>query len=330
MQKILADLKQGNYQPVYFLHGDEPYFIDQISNYIESKILQEHERAFNQMVLYGKDVKAEQVIDACRQFPMMASHRVVVLKEAQEMRDIKLLESYVEQPSSSTILCLCYKHKKLDLRSKFGKIVKAKAVMFQSKKLYDNQVAAYVGKMVAARKRKIDAPAAALIAEYIGADLSTLHNELEKLFVQVQEGTTITASQVQSQIGISKEYNVFELQTALGKRDYLKVFRIAKYFQANPKKNNPIAITGSLFRYFTGVYIAAQYTRASDQDLARKLAVNPYFVKDYRVAAKNYSIDRLENIFHVLKTYDLKSKGVGNKSFMENTLLVEMLVKILS
>ncbi|MDA9773635.1 DNA polymerase III subunit delta [Saprospiraceae bacterium] len=331
MQKILSDIKAGNYAPVYLFHGEEPYFIDQLSNVIETQILDDGEKAFNQMIMYGKETQAQQVIDACAQFPMMASHRVIILKEAQQMRDLKNLEKYVKNPSPSTILCICHKHKKLDTRTAFGKFLKANAVVFDSAKIYDNKVPGYVDNFIKAKKRIPTPQACKLIAEYIGADLSTLHNELEKLFLIIPEGGTITDVEVQKQIGISKEYNVFELQTAIASKDIMKAFRIAKYFQNNPKKNPMIMVVSTLFRFFSKAWVVSQNSGMGDQELGKMIGVySTYFVKDYRVAARNFHPLKIEQIFGILKEYDLKSKGVENRSYPENTLVVELVGKILA
>lgn len=331
MQKIIADLKAGNYQPIYLLHGEEPYFIDKISQFIEHNILNEGEQAFNQMVFYGKDSDAQQIIDACTQFPMMSSHRVVILKEAQSMRTLKNLEKYIANPSPSTILCICHKHKKLDTRSKFGKLLKSKAVVFESSKMYDNQLPGYINSLAKSKGYQIEAQATQLVAEYIGSDLSTLHNEMEKLFLSVAEGSTIDMNLIQSQIGISKDYNVFELQSAIGARNFMKAYRIGKYFQDNPKKNPIIMIIPTLYRFFTKVWVVAQNGSMNDKSLGQLIGVyNSFFMKDYRLAARNFHPLKIEEIFSILKEYDLKSKGVENRSYPGNELLIEMIARILN
>ena len=331
MDKILSALKQKQFAPLYLLHGEEPYFIDIISNFIEDNILDEGEKSFNQIVMYGKETQAQQVIDACSQFPMMASHRVIILKEAQEMRDLKSLEKYVKSPAPTTILCICFKHKKLDTRTSFGKALKANAVVFESAKIYDNKVPGYVQQMVTAKKRTIDSKASNLIAEYIGADLSTLHNELNKLFLSIPEGGAISADIIQKQIGISKDFNVFELQSAIATRDNLKAFRIAKYFHDNPKKNPMIMVVATLFRFFSKAWVVAQNPTMNDQSLGKMIGVyNSFFMREYRVAAKNFHPVAMEDIFGILMEYDLKSKGVDNRSYPENQLIIELVGKILA
>ena len=329
MQEILKNIKNGQYAPIYFLHGEESYFIDQISDAIEKTALSEGEKSFNQDIFYGKESSVKQVIDACTQYPMMAARRVVLVKEAQLLKDLKLLDKYAANPVPSTVLCICHKIKKLDSRTALAKVLKKSAVVFESKKLYDNQLPGYVSQLVRSKGRVIDGQAASLVAEYIGSDLSTLHNEMQKVFLEVGRGEAITSEVIQKQIGISKDFNVFELQSALATANYGKVFRIARYFTENPKKNPMVMIVGTLFRFFSKVWVVAQNPGQSDQVLGKSIGVyNSFFMKEYRLAARNYKSHNIENILHLLKEYDLKSKGVNNRSFNENKLLVELLGKI--
>lgn len=330
MQNILSDLKAKKYHSLYFLHGEEPYFIDVISNYIEDHILDEGEQSFNQSVLYGKETSAQQVVDACMQYPMMASHRVVILKEAQEMKTLNDLEKYISNPSPTTILCVCHKHKKLDSRTKLGKLASQKAVVFESARMYDNQLPAYINAMVKAENRVIDAQSSQMIAEYIGSDLSTLHNEMQKLFLTVEKGSSITKDIIEKQIGISKDFNVFELQSAIAEKNAMKVFRIARYFQENPKKNPMVLVIPTLYKFFTKVWVVAQNSGISDQILGKQIGVfNSFFMKEYRLAARNFPAQKIEHIFTVLQEYDLKAKGVQNRSYQENDLMVEMIAKLM-
>ncbi len=330
MQDILRNIKSGNLSPIYFLHGPEGYFIDVISNAIENGILNEGEKSFNQDIFYGKEVSVKQVVDSCTQYPMMAAKRVVLVKEAQNLKDIKLLDKYVLNPVPSTVLCIAYKTKKLDSRSSFAKALKKTAVVFEAKKLYDNQLPSYVTQLVKSAGRTIDSQAASLVAEYIGSDLSTLHNEMDKVFLDVLKGGSITKEVIQKQIGISKDFNVFELQSALATINYEKVFRIGKYFTENPKKNPLVMIVGTLFRFFSKVWVVSQNQGVNDQTLGKSIGVyNSFFMKEYRIAARNYKSLSIENILLLLKEYDLKAKGVNNRSFNENKLLIELLGKIM-
>ncbi len=330
MQEILQQIKSGQLSPIYFLHGEESYFIDVITEAIENGILQETEKSFNQDLFYGKEVTVKQIVDACTQYPMMAPKRVVIVKEAQNIRDIKLLDKYVANPVPSTVLCIAYKNKKLDNRSAFAKSLKKNSVVFESKKMYDNQLPSYVSQLVKKAGRTIDAQAANLVAEYIGSDLSTLHNEMEKVFLEVEKGASISGDVIQKQIGISKDFNVFELQSALASKNHSKVFRIGRYFQENPKKNPMVMIVGTLFRFFSKVWVVSQNQGMNDTVLGKSIGVyNSFFMREYRTAARNFSSVSVEKVLQLLKEYDLKSKGVDNRSFNENKLLIELLGKIL-
>ena len=262
---------------------------------------------------------------------MMAERRVVILKEAQEMKTLNDLEKYIQNPASTTLLCICHKHKKLDTRTKFGKTASKNAVVFESARMYDNQIPAYLNNLVKSKKRTIDPKASELISEYIGADLSTLHNELEKIFLSTPAVDHISIETVQSQIGISKDYNVFELQSALAERNSMKVYRIAKYFIDNPKNNPMVLVIPTLYRFFSKVWVVAQNGSMNDQALGKQIGVyNSFFMKEYRLAARNFHPLKIEQIFSILKEYDLKSKGVENRSFPENTLMIEMVARIMN
>ncbi|MEL7221992.1 MAG: DNA polymerase III subunit delta, partial [Bacteroidota bacterium] len=254
-QSILADIKKKQFSPVYFLHGPESYFIDTISAAIEAHALAEHEKAFNQTILYGKDADHLQIVDAARRFPMMAERQLVILKEAQDMRSIKQLENYIKKPTPTTVLVICHKHKKYNLNSNFGKAIKANAVLFESKTLYDNQVPDWIANYLKAKKLKAGPEASSLLAEYLGNKLSKVANELDKLALNLPEGTDINQQQIEEHIGISKDYNVFEFQKALGLRNVLKTNRIVNYFIANPRSNPMPVIVGSLYNYFSKLYL---------------------------------------------------------------------------
>lgn len=329
---ILKQLKEKQYQPIYFLHGTESYFIDLITSYIEHHVLEEAEKAFNQSVFYGKDVDHLQVVDAARRFPMMSPHQVVIIKEAQEMKGLKELKSYIEKPSQSTILVIAHKHKKMNLNSAFGKLLKKKAVVFESKKLYDNQMPAWIQAFLKNKKLKITLDAADLIAEYLGTDLSKVANELEKLAINLPAGTEIDKNHIEANIGISKDYNVFELQRALAQREILKANRIVNYFQSNPKKNPLPVVMGALYNYFSKIYMLHALKSVPEQELLSTLKLrSAFFLKEYRMAARNYPLPEVEKTMNLLKEFDLKSKGVGYISTGKDDgeLLKEMVWKIL-
>ncbi|MBI5915469.1 MAG: DNA polymerase III subunit delta [Bacteroidetes bacterium] len=331
-QQILGDLKKKQFQPVYFLHGSEPYFIDAISDFIEENALPEAEKAFNQVVLYGRDVDHLAVIDNARRYPMMSPHQVVIVKEAQEMKDLKDLEKYVTNPLTSTILVLCHKHKSFNTTTKFGKLLQEKGVVFDSKKLYDNQVPDWIHDYLQHLRLKITPGAADLLAEYLGTDLSLIAHELDKLSLHLQPGTEITAQHVEEYVGISREYNIFELQKALSNMDLARISRILQNFIANPKRNPTIMVIGSLASFFTKVYLLHFLKNASDTDVQQKLGLrSTYALKEYRSAIRHFPLAKTEEIISTLKTCDLMAKGVDYNSTgkEEGELLKEMMFRIL-
>ncbi len=329
--QVQKDLKAGTYQPVYFLHGNEPYFIDTISDYIEQQILNEGEKAFNLTILYGKEVDHKNVVDAARRYPMMAQRQVVVLKEAQEMKTLKDLQGYIENPATTTILAICYKHKKFNFNSGFGKALKKHTEVVEGKKIYDNQAADWVEKLLKTKKLKIEPQAAELMAEYLGTDLSKLSNEAEKLAINLPAGTMINVGHIEENIGISREYNVFELQKALGQRNVAKVARILQYIEQNPKKSPPPMVIGSLYNYFSKMYILhfMKNKPEADQLKALKLRSN-FFLREYRQAIVKFNRAETEEVIHLLQEFDLRSKGLGfNISGREGELLKELIWRIL-
>ena len=328
--QIIKDLKAKKYAPIYLLHGDESFYIDKISKFIEEKVLTEGEKSFNQMIMYGKDTDHKTLVDTCSRYPMMASHRVVILKEAQEMKTLKEIMPYLKTPVPTTILVICYKHKKFDGRSKFAKLLKEKAVVFESKKLYDNQMADWIQNYLKEKKLKITNPAAALVAEYLGTELSKVSNELDKLVINISAGTEVTEQHVQEQIGISKEYNVFELQKALGTKNVVKANRIINYFISNPKKNPLVVVVGTLFNFFSKVYLSHFLKNKSEGEMMKEMGVrHAFFLRDYKTAARNYPFAHTTKIISILKEYDLKSKGVERVNTTEGDLMKEMIFKIL-
>ncbi|HFA47853.1 MAG TPA: DNA polymerase III subunit delta [Bacteroidetes bacterium] len=331
-QQILTDLKQKKFQPVYFLCGKEAFFIDAISAYIENHALAESERAFNQVVLYGRDVDHVAVIDHARRYPMMASHQVVIVKEAQDMKDLRELIKYVEKPTPTTILVLCHKHKAFNKNTKFAKLLKAKAVLFDSKKLYDNQVPDWIMGQLRQAKLKVGPNTAALLAEYLGTDLSLISHELEKLALHLPPGTEVTPQHVEEHIGISREYNIFELQNAIASHNLNKVARITKNFIANPKRNPFIMVTASLGGFFTKVYQLHFVKNKSDFEVQKALNLrSTYGLRNYRAALRHYPFSKTKEIIALLKEYDLKAKGVNFNTVgkEDGALLKELMWKIL-
>ncbi len=331
-QDILKDFKQQKYHPVYFLHGAEAFFIDAIANYAEHHILSETEQAFNLTVLYGKDTDHLAVVDSARRYPVMAERQVVLLKEAQDMKSLTELASYIEKPLVSTILVICHKYKILNLNSKFGKLLKEKAVVLEAKPLYDNQIADWIQDYLKERKFKITSAAAELLGEYLGTELSKIVNELDKLILNLPNGKEINEKDIEDNIGISKDYNVFELQKALGTKDILKANRIVQYFAANPRKNPLPVVIGSLYNFFSKLYMFHFVKNLPEKDLLSALQLrSAFFLRDYRAALPHFSPTKTEEVIALLREYDLKSKGVNYvlTGKDDGELLKEMVWRIL-
>ncbi len=324
--QLLVQLKQKKYHNIYFLCGEEPYYIDLISDYIEENVLDENEKAFNQSVLYGRDVDIDQLVGEAKRYPMMSEYTVIICKEAQNIKKIEALSTYLENVSPTCILVVCYKYKTPDGRTEFGKKIKKSAGYLESKKLYANQLPDWISDYAQKQKLTAHPRASLMMAEYLGNDLSKIANEINKLAITLTIGTEITVQHVQENIGISKEYNVFELQTALGQRDVLKANRIINYFSQSGNDNPPQMIIPSLYNYFLKIMLLH---KIQDKSQASKiLGVNPYFLKEYEVASRLYNPIKLVEIVNILRTYDLKSKGVDG-TMTNEALYKEMIYKIL-
>ena len=308
VKHIVSDIKNGNCKPIYFLMGEEPYYIDKISEYIDKNVLAEEEKGFNQMVLYGRDVSIDDIVANAKRFPMMADKQVVIVKEAQELsRTIEKLVTYAENPQPSTVLVVCYKYKKIDKRKKLYKAVSKSGVIFESKKLYENQVADWINRVLAGSKYAIEPKAALMLVEFLGTYLGKINNELEKLKLIIPSGSQITAHHIEENIGISKEFNNFELRKAIGVRDSIKAHRIINYFAQNPK-DNPLVVTISLlYSFFSQVLQYHGLADKSQRIVASELKINPYFVKDYSEAARNYPMKKVSSIIECLRDADVKS-----------------------
>ncbi|MER3317099.1 DNA polymerase III subunit delta [Flagellimonas lutimaris] len=329
VKEIVSEINNGNPKPIYFLMGEEPYYIDRISQYIANNVLTEDEKGFNQMVLYGKDTSVDEVVANAKRFPMMAQYQVVIVKEAQHLsRTIESLVSYAENPQPTTILVLCYKYKKLDKRKKLYKTIKKSGELFESKKLYENQVADWIRRTLAGKKYKISPKSCVMLVEFLGTDLSKISNELDKLTLIVPVTTEITPELIEEHIGISKDFNNFELKKAIGERNVKKASRIIDYFAQNPK-DNPFVVTITLLNtFFTQLLQYHGLNDHSPGNVAKILGVNPYFVNEYVVAAKNYPMKRVSGIISSLRTLDLKGKGVGASNMAQADLLKELLYEI--
>ena len=330
---IAQELKQNTYRPVYFFYGDEPYFIDRLTQHIQENALSEAEKSFNQTVLYGKDTDAETVINTAKRYPMMASRQVVILKEAQNLKGIDKLLYYFEKPQKSTVLVVNYKYGSPDKRTKFFKSLKKHALLFESKKIPDYKVPEWIKKYLGRKEITIDSEAAVLMTEFLGNDLDKITHELDKLQLAMPAGEKkITSADIEKNIGISKEYNPFELNKALADKDVLKANRIIRHFGKNPSSYAMPMIIGSLYFFFSKV-LAFHFIKPEDRKdrkkVAGKLKAYPSLVWQYENAAKKYNYRKAARIISYLREYDMKSKGMNNVSASEGELLKELIFKIL-
>ncbi|MEH6658520.1 DNA polymerase III subunit delta [Leeuwenhoekiella marinoflava] len=337
--RIVKDIKNKNLKPIYFFMGEEPYYIDQLADYIANNVLTEEERGFNQMVLYGRDVTLDDVVSQAKRFPMMAERQVVIVKEAQDLSRAILaqsdktkntLEAYAENPQPTTVLVFCYKYKKLDKRKKVYKAISKSGLIFESKKLYENQVGDWIRRVMTGKGYTVEPKAAHMLVEFLGTDLSKINNELEKLRLILPEGSTITPLAVEQNIGISKDFNNFELQRAIGDKDVVKAHRIINYFAQNPKDNPMVVTIALLFSFFQNLLIYHGLSSKDKSSVAKALKVNPYFVGQYVDAARNYPMKKVSHVVHLLRTADVKSKGVGAYNIPQGDLLKELLVQIMA
>ncbi len=330
VEKIISDWKKGVFKPVYWLEGEEGYYIDKAMEYAEHHILPESEASFNLTVFYGKDATWTDVVNACRRYPMFAERQVVLLKEAQQMRDAEKLESYIENPLSSTVLVVSYKDKKVDGRTKFAKLLKEKGNLVTTKKLYESQVPEWTQELLKTKGLGISAKGLALLVDHIGNDLSRIENEIDKISVNLAKRKTITEEDIEEFIGVSKEFNVFELQSAIAKKDLGKAIRIISYFEANPKAAPIQLVLPSLYSFFSKTYMVFGAGSHDEKTVAAAIGVTPYFVKDYMQAANLHSFTGIERILLLLHQYNLKSVGIGNSGTPDASLLKEMVVKMIA
>ena len=331
-EQIISELKKKQYRPIYFLMGEETYFIDAISDYIAEYALTEDEKAFNQVILYGKDTNADTILVAVKRFPMMAQHQVVILKEAQNLKDIDKLQFYAENPLKSTIFVVCYKYKTLDKRLKLHKnLDKSKdAAMMETKKMYDYQIPAWITGYLTERGFSIVPVAAELLKDYLGSDLGKVVNELNKLMIILPPNEKkITLELIETNVGISKDFNLPELRKALGGKDILKANRIIDHFARNPNDNPLVAVISNLYYYFVTLLAYHYIPDKSQSAAASALKTYPSAVKDLAAAATKYSAPKVVQIISILREYDMKSKGVGSSSASNSDLMREMVFKIL-
>ncbi len=328
-QNILADLKNKKYSTVYFLEGEEPYYIDVVSDYILEHVLTESEKSFNQTLLYGKDITLDTILTAARRYPMMADRQVVVVREAQNIKDIDELASYVEKPAPSTILVFCHKYKTIDKRKKLYKAIQKNGVYLESKPLFENKVPVWIVDYLKSQRLGIEPKAVQMITDHVGNNLQRIVNELDKVIFSAIPGTSITVDDVEKNIGISKEYNAFEFQKALGSKDLYKANRILNYLIHNEKSNHITMIVGILISYFRKILTYHAIENKTNSEVAQKLGVNPYFIPDYINAAKNFPLQKAVLVLSLLREYDLRSKGARGGTTEHGELLRELTYKIL-
>jgi len=330
LEKILAELKKQQFKPVYWLEGEEEFFIDQVIEYAEKNILSESEASFNLTIFYGRDTSWPDLFNACRKYPMFSDKQVVILKEAQAMKDVEKLETYVEKPLTSTLLFVAYKGKKLDGRTKLAKLLKDKAVLLTSKKLYDNELPEWTSELIKTKGYTITNKALFLLIDHIGNDLSRLNNEVNKLILNLDKRKSITEDDVEMFVGISKEFNVFELQQAIANKDLYKAIRIIQYFESNPKAAPIQLIFPSLYNYFCKVQMIYSVPSRDEKTVATAIGVNGYFVRDYLQTAMKFSSQEIERVLLLLHQYNLKGIGINDVGTTDAMLLKEMTVKMIS
>jgi DNA polymerase-3 subunit delta len=329
-EKIISDWKKKLFKPIYWLEGEEDYFIDKIVHYAEHNILTEAEAGFNLTVFYGRDADWTQVINACKRYPMFAERQVVLLKEAQHMRDIDKLESYIAQPLTSTIFVVSYKEKKVDGRTQLAKLLKTKAELFTTKKMYDSQLPEWTNELVKGKGYTISQKGVLLLVDHIGNDLSRIDNEVDKMLVNLGGSTNITEDDIEKYVGVSKEYNSFELQSAMAAKDLPKAMRIIQYFEANPKAAPIQLVLPTLYNLFSKTYMIFGQSSKDDKTIAANIGVNAWFVKDYLLVARNYGYNGVEKALLLLHHYNLRSVGVNDTGTSDASLLKEMVVKMVN
>lgn len=327
-QAIAKQVQQKNFKPIYLLMGDEPYFIDKLAHYIQKQALTEDERSFNEIILYGKDVDAQTIVNEAKRYPMMAERVLVVVREAQDLRKWEALEDYAQHPQKSTVLVLAHKYKKIDKRKKLYKLLQKNHVVLESKKMYDNQIPVWIEQQVKNRQCSITPKANQLLLESLGNDLGKIDMELDKLLLIVKSGSEIDDHIIEKHIGISKDYNNFELQKALRDKDLPRALTIQKYFAANIKSHPLVLTLTVIFNYFSKLMIAHQAKDKSEAGLARTLKVNPYFARDYSAGMRHYSLRQCALIVSYLRECDRRAKGVENNMVSDGELLRELIYKI--
>ncbi|WP_188374719.1 DNA polymerase III subunit delta [Winogradskyella haliclonae] len=328
-KQIVTAIQKGDIKPIYFLMGEEAYYIDKISDFIENNILDEAEKGFNQMVLYGRDISIDDIVSNAKRYPMMAERQVVIVKEAQDLsRTIEKLVDYANNPQPTTVLVINYKYKKIDKRKALYKALQKTGLVLESKKLYDNQVPDWIRRVLSGQGYTITPKASQMLVEFLGTDLSKIENELNKLKIVLPKDSQITPEAIEENIGISKDFNNFELRKAVGERNMAKAFRIVKYFGDNPKDNPMVVTVSLLFNFFSQLLQYHGLNDKSPRSVASALKINPYFVNEYTSAARNFPMKNVSRAVAILRDFDVKGKGVGANATPQGDLLKELLVKI--
>ena len=326
---IIKDIENKKIEKIYFLHGEEGFFIDEITKAVLKNVLEEHERDFNQAIMYGKDSDVFNIITECKGYPMMAERKLVVLKEAQDLKDFDKLESYFENPSDRTVFVINYKNKAFDTRKKIAKVIAKNGVMFKSDKVRDYQLPDWITAYVQTVGYSITPKASILLSEFLGSDLSLITNELDKLFIVLEKGTSINEIHIEENIGISKDYNPFELINAISTRDIPKAFAIANYFDHNPKAGDMMMIIPSAFGFFSKLMRIHFLPQKNKEFVAAALKIHPFVANQYINATKIYTAKKLAANIAILHEYDLKVKGIGNSSFNQGDLMREMIYRLI-
>lgn len=331
VKAIVNDIKTKNFKPIYFLFGTETYYIDQLSDYFEEHALDETDKGFNQMVLYGADISVDDITANAKRFPMMADHQLLIIKEAQHLsRSLEKLLPYAKNPLESTILVLCFRRDKgLDKRTALFKAIKKNGTIFESKALYENQVGQWINKRVKAMGYTITPKATQMLVDSLGTQMGKIQNELGKLKIILEKGTEITPTVIEANIGISKDFNNFELRKAIGQRNVVKAMQIVKYFESNPKDNPAVVTLAMLFNYFSQLFIYHSLQDKSASNVAKRIGVHPFFVSEYKAAAANYTMKQISAIIGQIRKADMQGKGVGAVHVSHGDLLRELLVKIM-
>jgi DNA polymerase-3 subunit delta len=329
VEKILADWKKKSFKPVYWLEGEEDYYIDKLMQEAEHSLLTEAESSFNLTVFYGREANWADVVNACMRYPMFADRQVVLLKEAQQMKDLEKLEHYIANPLSSTVFVVGHKEKKVDGRSKLAKLLKDKTELLQTKKMYDNQLPGWTEKLVASKGFQINQKALLLLVDHIGNDLSRIDNEIKKLLLNLGERKNITEDDIENYVGISKDFNVFELQDAIARKDLPKAIRIIQYFESNPKAAPIQMVLPALYNFFSKVFQVFGVQSHDEKMIASSLGVSPFFVKDYLAAAQRFEYTGIERVLLLLHEYNLRSVGIHDSGTTDAALMKEMVVKMM-